>query len=204
VLSGFKRILAGMPVVMLQAHGPGRVAFSHDEPGEMVALPLQAGQSIDVREHVLIAATGDVDYDYIGTDVFYSTRERGKNVRAYPIGYFMDRFTAGARPGLVLVHGAGNVFTRRLGEHESLLVHPSALLFRDVTVAMHLHVEYPAGGGLSGWTAFPWLRVYGPGRVGVRSAYGHTSYLDPSGFHSNWTERRVESSTPWYFVRDGQ
>src|SRR5262249_9227110 len=159
------------------ARGPGRIAFSHDEPGEMVALPLQPGQSVDVREHVLVAATGDVRYDYVNPNIYYGTFGEKERSREYPVGSFMDRFTAGHRPGLVLVQGAGNVFTRRLRDHESLLIHPLALLFRDSTVAMHLHVEYPAGGGLSGRTAYVWLRVYGPGRVGVRSAYGHTPAL---------------------------
>jgi uncharacterized protein (AIM24 family) len=202
VLPGFKRLLAGMPVVMTQAHGPGRIAFSHDEPGELVALPLQPGQSVDVREHVLVAATGDTRYEFVSPNVYFSTT--GESSTEYPVGYFMDRFIAGARPGLVLVHGAGNVFTRRLDEHESLLIHPAALLFRDTSVAMHLHLEYPAGGGLSTWNAYVWLRVYGPGRVGVRSAYGHMANPNTSAFHSDWTERRVESSTPWYFMRDGQ
>jgi len=203
-LTGFRRFLAGMPVAMTLARGPGRVAFSHDEPGELVALPLHPGQSVDVREHVLVAATGDVTYDFIDTNVSFSTLGGEKSSTEYPVGYLLDRFTAGERPGLVLAHGAGNVFTRRLGEHESLLIHPSALLFKDASVAMHLHVEYPAGGGFSGMNAYLWLRVYGPGRVGVRSAYGHSRSLNPTGFHSDWTERRVDSSTPWYFVRDGQ
>jgi len=202
-LPGFQRFLFGMPVVMAHARGPGRIAFSHDEPGELVALPLHPGQSVDVREHVLVAATGDVRYEFIDPNVYFATTG-SEDTRQYPVGYFMDRFTASTRPGLVLVHGAGNVFTRRLDEHESLLIHPSALLFRDSTVAMHLHVEYPAGGGLSGWTSYVWLRVYGPGRVGVRSAYGHTRSLNPMGLHSPWTERRVESTTAWYFARDGE
>jgi uncharacterized protein (AIM24 family) len=203
-LPGFRRLLAGMPVVMAHARGPGRIAFSHDEPGELVALPLHPGQTVDVREHVLVAATGDVRYEIVNPDIFYSARGTERSSSHYPLGYFMDRFTATTRPGLVLVHGAGNVFTRRLGEHESLLIHPSALLFRDASVAMHLHVEYPVGGGLSGWNAYVWLRVYGPGRVGIRSAYGPSENLSPAGLHSDWTERRVESTTAWYFMRDGQ
>jgi uncharacterized protein (AIM24 family) len=193
-----------MPVVMSFARGPGRIAFSHDHPGEMVALPLHPGQSVDVREHVLVAATGDVGYDFVNPNIYYSTQRGNERESEYPVGYFMDRFTAHRQPGLVLIHGAGNVFTRRLGEHESLLIHPQALLFRDSTVSMHLHLEYPAGGGMSMWNAYIWLRVYGPGRVGVRSAYGHTASLSSTGMHSDWTERRVDASTAWYFVRDGK
>ena len=45
----WKRLLSGMPLVMTQAQGPGHIAFSRDAPGEMIALPLQPGQAVDVR-----------------------------------------------------------------------------------------------------------------------------------------------------------
>src|SRR5271170_7350448 len=45
----WKRIFSGMPLVMTQAAGPGRLAFSKDRPGELFALQLQPGHSIDVR-----------------------------------------------------------------------------------------------------------------------------------------------------------
>jgi uncharacterized protein (AIM24 family) len=64
---------AGLPLVMLQAAGPGRVAFSHDEPGELIALPLQAGAAVDVREHALLVATSGVGYDWFQTDVWFVT-----------------------------------------------------------------------------------------------------------------------------------
>src|SRR5579872_2934772 len=40
----WRRWFAGLPLVMAQAHGPGHVAFSQDAPGELIALPLDAGQ----------------------------------------------------------------------------------------------------------------------------------------------------------------
>src|SRR5690349_9542410 len=36
----FKRMLAGLPVVITIAGGPGRLAFSRDDTGELVVLPL--------------------------------------------------------------------------------------------------------------------------------------------------------------------
>jgi uncharacterized protein (AIM24 family) len=197
----WSRTLFGMPVVMAQARGPGRIAFSHDEPGELVALPLQVGQAVDVREHALVAATGDVRYDFI-SPTFGSTPS-AKDKTHYPVGFYMDRFTAQAHPGLVLAHGAGNVFLRHLGEDDTLLIHPSSLLFKDSTVDMHLHQEFPAGAGISGFNSYLWLRVYGPGRVAVRSAYGPAD-PDPTAWASYVTVRRMASSTSWYFLRDGR
>src|SRR5512143_131579 len=60
----WKRMFAGMPLIMTQAQGPGRIAFSRDEPGETIALPLQPGQVVDVREHLFMVATSHVAYDW--------------------------------------------------------------------------------------------------------------------------------------------
>ncbi|MFN7974168.1 MAG: AIM24 family protein [Acidobacteriota bacterium] len=177
---GWKRLFAGLPLIMTQAHGPGHIAFSHDHPGEMVALPLQAGHTIDVREHVLILATSNVAYDWFQTNVWFTTRSGNERETHYPIGMFMDRFKAGKDPGLVLIHGAGNVFIRKLDKGESILVKPTALLYKDTTVQMQLHFEHPAsksGGGSWLWRSwgnrYLWLRLKGPGRVAVQSAYKH-------------------------------
>jgi hypothetical protein len=49
------------------------------------------------------------------------------------------------------------------------------LLFKDYSVAMQLHFEHPAGTWRS-WRSwgerYCWLRLFGPGRVAVQSAYG--------------------------------
>lgn len=173
---GWKRLFAGLPLVMTQAAGPGRLAFSKDAPGELIALPLEPGQSIDVREHVFMIATGTVAYDWFSSNVWFTTTSSdGKETEThYPMGMFMDRFTAGAAPGLVLLHGAGNVFVRRLEMGQSILVKPTSLLFKDPTVQAHLHLEHP-GGTWQTWRAwgqrYLWLRLHGPGRVAVQSNY---------------------------------
>jgi uncharacterized protein (AIM24 family) len=166
----FTRMLAGLPVVMTEAHGPGHIAFSRDEPGEMIALPLQHGGSIDVREHLLLAATSNVQYGWFDTGVWYSTRRDNDTEYHYPIGQFMDRFTALDRPGLLLLHASGNVFVRELADGQSLLVKPTALVYKDRSVAMSLNIQYPTGY----WTTshrLVWLHLVGPGRVAIQSAY---------------------------------
>lgn len=54
---------AGIPLVMMEAAGPGRVAASEGDPGEIVARPLAPGQSVDVVEHHFLAATAPVSYE---------------------------------------------------------------------------------------------------------------------------------------------
>ena len=63
---------------------------------------------------------------------------------------------------------------RDLAEGETILVKPPALLFKDPSVAMQLHIEYPSA-GMRFWRSwgnrYLWLRLWGPGRVGLESAY---------------------------------
>jgi uncharacterized protein (AIM24 family) len=197
----FTRMRAGLPLVMAQATGPGHVAFSHDSAGELIAVPLAAGAAIDVCEHRLVVATQGVGFDWNEANIWYSTSGRSSadqgagvslhkfgldmmgdddNNRAdetewhYPMGRYLDRFTAGAQPGLVLLGAGGTAFIRDLAEGETLLVKPPALLFKDPGVAMQLHVEYPQA-GMKFWRTwgnrYLWLRLWGPGRVGIESAY---------------------------------
>ena len=75
---------------------------------------------------------------------------------------------------MVLVQVSGNAYVRDLAAGESILVKPPALLFKDPTVGMQLHVEYPAAGAKLWRTwgnRYLWLRVFGPGRVGIESCY---------------------------------
>jgi uncharacterized protein (AIM24 family) len=201
---GWDRMRAGLPVVMLEATGPGIISFSHDAPGEIVALPLQSGAAIDVREHRLVVATRGVGYDWYDSGIWFSTSDRGSSQSAglgllkmgldmagldtgapddgrrdeirwvYPVGRQVDRLMAGEEPGLVLVQCGGNAFVRDLGDGESILVKPPALLFKDPSVGMALHVEFPAT-GVRLWRTwgnrYLWLRVTGPGRVGLQSSY---------------------------------
>ena len=62
------------------------------------------------------------------------------------MGQYIDLFHAVDKPGLVLVEVSGNAYVRELAAGESILVKPPALLFKDPTVGMQLHVEYPAAG----------------------------------------------------------
>lgn len=190
----WKRLLAGMPLIMTQAKGPGHIAFSRDLPGELIALPLQPGQAVDVREHLFLVATHSVAYDWLPSNIWFTTQEGDETETHYPIGSFLDRFTAPQAPGLLLLHAGGNVFVRRLLPHESILVKPTAFLFKDPEVRMHLHFERP-GGTWRSWRSwgdrYLWLRLHGPGRVAVQSAF---EPLEDNGrtisSHSGGTERR--------------
>ena len=182
----WNRVLAGMPLVMLEARGPGHVALSDNHAGDLVALPLAPGQQVWTREHRFLTATGNVSYTWEPTGIWYTTGSGDDRETHYPLGQFGDRFTAHATPGLVLLHSPGNTFLRDLAPGETILVQPGALLYRDLSVGAHLHLEHPYGAaGMSWRSSFSqrtiWLRLIGPGRVAVTSVFGHTSSLRITG-----------------------
>jgi uncharacterized protein (AIM24 family) len=171
---GWKRLFAGLPLIMTEARGPGHIAFSKDDPGEVIPLPLQPGESVDVREHMLLVATGNVAYDWFQTSVWFQTRNGNETETHYPVGMFMDRFTVPQTPGLLLLHAGGNIFVRELAPHQTILVKPTALIFKDPSVRMHLHFEHPNLTFFSWgqWSnRYLWLRLSGPGRVAVQSVF---------------------------------
>ncbi len=191
---GWKRLFAGMPLIMTQAQGPGHIAFSKDLPGELIALPLHPGQSVDVREHMFLTATSNVEYDWFHTQVWYRVQEGNDTATHYPIGMFMDRFASPAAPGLLLLHAGGSVFVRELAPGQTVLVKPSALVFKDPGVEMELHFEHPAPTGIqwfSSWTNRSiWLRLTGPGRVAIQSVFeraeGEGSSIVGHSYATTW------------------
>jgi uncharacterized protein (AIM24 family) len=171
---GWKRLFAGLPLIMTQAEGPGHIAFSMDNPGELIALPLQAGQVIDVREHLFLAATSNVQYGYYPTHIWLRTGSGNETETHYPIGMNMDQFGAPQTPGLLLLHAGGNVFVRTLAPNQSILIKPTALIFKDPGVQMQLHFERPST-AFSSWgfwsNRYVWLRLQGPGRIAIQSVF---------------------------------
>jgi uncharacterized protein (AIM24 family) len=162
---GVRRALAGMPFIISVANGPGRVAFSRDATGELVVLPLHPGMELDVREHAFLLASHHISYTYVQIKGL-------KNILFGGQGMFMDRFVTGNIPGLLLLHGYGNVFERVLKPGESLLLEPGAFLYKDSSVAMAVEFQQLSTGFFGG-TNMALAKVTGPGRVGIQSMYVH-------------------------------
>lgn len=161
---GLKRSLGGMPYVVTQAGGPGRIAFSRDAPGEVVTLVLHPGMEIDVREHAFLAASHSVRYSF--------ERVKGlANIVHGGSGMYLDRFVTAGEPGLVLLHGYGNVFERALAPSEKILVEPGGYLYKDSSVRMQA-VQLNVQTGLFRQGMYV-AEMTGPGRVGIQSMYHH-------------------------------
>ena len=172
---GWNRVLAGMPLRMMTAHGPGFIAISADHPGETLAVPLPAGHAIDVVEHRFLVATSNVAFQWENSGIWYTTQSGDDTETHYPLGRAMDRFTAQGGPGLLLLHAPGNTFIRDLQQGERILVQPGGLIYKDRSVRMFLHFEYPHGQywfSSAKWQAKAvWLTLQGPGRVAVQSVF---------------------------------
>jgi uncharacterized protein (AIM24 family) len=184
--SGWSRMLAGMPLIMMTAQGPGHIAFSADRPGETLAVPLQHGQAVQVVEHRFLVATGNVKYSWQNCGVWFSTRGGQNNNEEeyhYPVGMIIDQFWAEAGPGLLLLHAPGNTFIRDLAPGERILIQPSALIWKDPQVGMGLHFEYPGGNywfSSMSWEAKTvWLSLHGPGRVAMASVFEPPEMVGP-------------------------
>ena len=169
-----KRFFSGLQIFISTAKGPGNIAFSREAPGQVVAMRLSAGQSIDVREHQFLLATSNIDYNF-----YWQTGLA--NVIFSRSGLFIDRFTAKG-DGVVLLHGYGNVFEKTLGAGEMLDVEPGAWLWKDSNLRMDTVsvLQSQGGGGLLGalgafvgGSALTLNRFHGPGRLGLQSMTYH-------------------------------
>jgi uncharacterized protein (AIM24 family) len=161
---GLQRAFAGMPFIISMAGGPGRIAFSRDATGELVLLPLHPGMEVDVREHAFLLASHHISYSFVRVKGLVNILFGGQ-------GMYMDRFVTGNQPGLLILHGYGNVFERRLAPGETIMVEPGAFLYKDSSVTMD--VEFQRLGSLFGGANLALARMTGPGRIGIQSMYVH-------------------------------
>jgi uncharacterized protein (AIM24 family) len=167
---GWSRMMGGLPVFMMTATGPGHVAMSADHAGETIAVPLQVGQSMMASEHRLLAATGNVTYQFLETNVWIKSGTP-VGIQTYPMGRYVDQFTAVDRPGLLFLHAPGNVLIRDLAPNETIVVQPKSIVYMDPTFQPSLHIEYPNGGASFRNSTQVWLRLTGPGRVAISTVY---------------------------------
>lgn len=161
---GARRTLAGMPFMISIAQGAGRVAFSRDAPGELVVLPLHPGMELDVREHAFLLASGNIQYSFVRIKGLANILHGGN-------GMYMDRFVTGQAPGMLVLHGYGNVMERTLAPGEKLLVEPGGFLYKDSSVQMQ-SFQMPIKTGMLRHGMYL-AEMTGPGRVGIQSMYVH-------------------------------
>jgi uncharacterized protein (AIM24 family) len=131
----------------------------------VVVLPLHPSMELDVREHAFLVASHSISYSFV--------RIKGlKNVLHGGEGVYMDRFVTSDQPGILLLHGYGNVFERTLGAGEKILIEPGGFLYKDSSVTMTVQQQNIKTGVL-GRHGMYLAEMEGPGRVGIQSMYMH-------------------------------
>ena len=166
IAGAMKRMIAGMQIFITEAAGPGQIAFSRDGPGHVFGVHLVPGQELHVREHQFLAATGNVEYTY----------ERVKGVANMLFGgsgFFIDKFNCRDSPGILWMHGYGNVFDLTLGPGEQIDIEPGGWIYKDRTVQMDTIYQRLSQGLFAGAGQIFWNRFTGPGRIALQSMYVH-------------------------------
>ncbi len=167
----FNRVVAGMPIFLTEAQGPGEIAFSRDGVGHLFPSHLVPGTAVLVREHQFLAATGNLDYTF--------SRVTGvSNMLFASTGFFVDRFSAAHQEGVLRLLGYGNVFEKMLAANEQIDIEPGGWVYRDESVRMDVQVFGLKTGLLGGGGKMIWNRFTGPGRVGIQSMYLHLPTSD--------------------------
>ncbi len=162
----FKRALAGMPIFMTRTNGVGRIAFSRDGAGQVLAKHLKAGESLDVREHQFLAATDNLEYSY-------SRIQGAANILFGGTGLFIDTFVSQQQDGILWLHGYGNVFELTLKPEEQIDIEGGGWIYKDSTVRMDTVRQSLKTGMLAAQGQIFWNRFTGPGRIGLQSMYIH-------------------------------
>jgi uncharacterized protein (AIM24 family) len=159
-----KRMLAGMPVFLTGATGPGRIAFSRDGAGHVFGLHLKPGTSVDVREHQWLAATDNVEYTF--------QRVKGAaNMLLGGTGFFIDSFSCPMREGILWLHGFGNVFEVTLAAGEEIDIEPGGWIYKERTVQMQTMFQKLSTGLFASAGQICWNRFTGPGKIALQTMY---------------------------------
>ena len=153
-----KRILAGLPVIITQAQGSGKVAFSREATVQFRLFELADGEQLDIREHQFLFATDSIEYSYFRVKGMTSLLFGGT-------GFFIDTFKG---PGIVAVYGYGNILEKALEVGEQIDVEPGAFLYKEESVKMEM-TQIQAKSGFFGGQSFFLNRFTGPGKLGIQS-----------------------------------
>lgn len=169
-------------VTVVKATGPGRVGFSDNHPGEVIAIPLAGDGRAWVNGHHLLLASANLDYKHEGTTLWYQTVKRGSDGPEYenhfPAMPFQQEFAAtDGKPGLLMVHAKGNVFVRDLADGEGIDIGVHALLawtggrHKLKFQAMHLRTGAHRDQLIC-------THLTGPGRVWIQSGSSSEEFVE--------------------------
>src|SRR5205814_9370815 len=118
----------------------GRDGCSRGATGSLVVMPLDPCMELDVPELAFLLSSHTVGFSFVRIQWLANVLHGGN-------GMYLDRFVTQAAPGLLVLHGYGNVFERWLKPGEKILVEPGGFLYKDASVTMQA-VQVPVKTGL--------------------------------------------------------
>jgi len=159
------RMRSGAPVFLTEARGPGHLALGRNGAGRAFAVPLRAGQSIEVHEHQFIAATDGVEF----------TCKKIKGPATMLFGgtsFNVETFRSVQDSGIVWLHGYGDVFEVTLQPDEQIDIEPGGWVYHESSVQLE-PINQPLSTAILRAEQLAWHRFTGPGKVALQSMYLH-------------------------------
>ena len=192
----WKRMFAGLPLIMTQAEGPGHIAFSKDDPGELIPV---AHAARPARSMSASTCCWPPPPTSLMTGFRPASGSRPKTAttprRTIPWAASWTASRPRKLPACCCCTPAAMSSCANWAPGQTILVKPTALVFKDPTVQMQLHFEHP-GAVFTMWrnwgNRYLWLRLTGPGRVGIQSVFDRIE-----GESRNMTRWSNATATRW-------
>lgn len=161
LFEGLKRSMSGGSffVTEFTAEASGHIAFAPRFPGQIIAFPLQPGQSLICRKETFLCAEKSVKLDIawqqrIGAGFFGGE------------GFILQRVTG---PGTVWLDLSGEVVEKNLAPGEKLLVHAGHVGINEPSVNFDIKMMRGFRNVLFGGEGLFLATLTGPGRIWLQS-----------------------------------
>jgi uncharacterized protein (TIGR00266 family) len=161
LLAGLKRAFSGggLFITEFTADGEGHVAFAPRFPGQIMAVPLAAGQSLVCRKETFLCAEKSVTLD-----IFFQ-RKLGAGFFAGE-GFILQKVSG---PGTVFLDLSGEVVEKTLAPGEKLLVHAGHIGMQEPSIEVDIKMLRGFRNVLFGGEGLFLATLTGPGRIWLQS-----------------------------------
>lgn len=141
------------------AGGPGQVAFTTDFPGKILAVELDAGQSVIMHKHAFLCAEKSVSLD-----IFF-TRKLGAGFFGGE-GFILQKLTG---PGVTFAELDGDAVEYHLQPNQVMRVEPGLVAMFESTVTFDIEMIKGMANILLGGEGLFLATLKGPGRIWLHS-----------------------------------
>ncbi len=161
IMAGLKRAVSGGGLFVTEfiADGDGMIAFAPRFPGQIVAVQLVTGQSLNCRKETFLCAESSVTLDIAFQQRLGAGFFAGE-------GFVMQRVTG---PGMVFLDLSGEVVEKTLSPGERLFVHAGHVGLQEPTVDIDIRMMRGFRNVLFGGEGLFLATLTGPGKVWLQS-----------------------------------